>query len=198
MSNLTPKQQQMVMVGLVAAMLVVATYMLVISPQSAKMAENETVKTEYSEKKASADTMIANEEAFVADMKSVEERLGEIEDQLAEGDIFLWVNLLLQKFKSSHDFKVEIPSVGREQRVRIGTIPEFPYEAAQFRVAGTGHFHDIGAYIMTFENEHPYIRVQNLTLDPGGADDVAEFPEILSFSMELVALIKPVEEEEEK
>jgi len=198
MSNLTPKQQQMVMVGLVAAMLVVATYMLVISPQSAKMAENETVKTEYSEKKASADTMIAKEEAFVADMKSVEQRLGEIEDQMAEGDIFLWINLLLQKFKSNHDFKVDIPSVGREQRVRIGMIPEFPYEAAQFRVAGTGHFHDIGAYIRTFENEHPYIRVQNLTLDPGSADDVAEYPEILSFSMELVALIKPVEEEEEE
>jgi Tfp pilus assembly protein PilO len=200
MSNLTPKQQQMVMVGLVAAMLVVATYMLVISPQSAKMAENETVKTEYAEKKANADTMIANEEAFAADMESVKERLGAIEDQMAEGDIFLWFNLLLQKFKTKHKgkFDVEIPSVGREQRVRIGTIPEFPYEAAQFRVAGTGHFHDIGGYIMTFENEHPYIRVQNLTLDPGGADDVAEHPEILSFSMELVALIKPVEEEEEE
>ena len=156
MSNLTQKQQQMVMVGLVAAMLVVATYMLVISPQRAKMVENETIKTEYGDKKAQAETLIAKEDQFNADMDAVKARLTEIEEQMAEGDIFLWINLLLNKFKSEHkQFDVEIPSVGREQRVTIGAIPEFPYEAAKFRVAGTGHFHDLGSYIKTFENEHP-------------------------------------------
>lgn len=198
MSNLTQKQQQMVMAGLIAAMLVVATYMLVISPQRAKMAENVSVVTEYTEKKAKADRMISQEAAFHADMDAVKAKLGAIEDQMAEGDIFLWVNLLLQEFKTKHKLDVEIPSVGREQRVTVGTIPEFPYDAAKFRVAGSGHFHDIGTYIKTFENEHPYIRIQNLTLEPSRANEAGETNEKLSFSMELVALIKPLDEEAEE
>ncbi len=196
--NLTQKQQQLVMVGLVAAMLVVATWLMVLSPQAAKMAENETVVTEYTEKKGKADAMIAKEAQFKADMATVKAKLGEIEDQMAEGDVYLWMSLLLQKFKSKYGFDVDIPSVGRDQRVRIGALPEFPYDAAMFKISGTGHFHDIGTYIKTFENDHPFIRVQNLVMTPVGPTEDGDSAEVLSFSAELVALVKPLEEEEGK
>ena len=183
------------MVGIVAGALILATYMLVIGPQRVKMAENLATKEEYTEKKAKADEMIAKEAAFQADLKAVESRLGEIEAQMAQGDVFLWMNSVVREFKAKHKFKVDIPAVDRELRVGIGVIPDFPYQAAMYRVTGTGHFHDIGAYISTFENEHPFIRIQNINMQPAPSENPKDKSEKLSFSMELVALIKPVEEE---
>ena len=154
-------------------------------------------KAEFTEKKQKADAMIAKEGEFQSDIETVKKRLGEIEAQMAQGDVFLWMNSLLREFKKKHNFKVEIPSVDRELRTQVGVIPDFPYQAAMFRVTGSGYFHDIGSYISTFETEHPFIRIQNINMQPAPSLDPEDKSEKLSFSMELVALIKPVEEESE-
>lgn len=181
------------MVGLGSAMLIVVTYMFIIMPQSEKRDEAKATIDKFVEKKEQADKILAMEEEFHADMASIRSRLDHVEEQMADGDLYLWVNLLLQKFKAKYGYNVDIPSISRERRIPIGTIPEFPYEAAAFTLNGTGHFHDIGAYVKTLENDFPFVRVQNLVLMPSGND-----AEKLEFSMELVALIKPVEEEEEE
>jgi len=191
--NLTKKQEQLVMVGLGSAMLIVVAYMFIITPQSEKRAEAKGTIDKFVEKKEAADKILAKETEFTADMDAIRARLDKVEDQMADGDLYLWVNLLLQKFKAKYGFGVDIPSVGRERRIPIGTIPDFPYEAASFALSGTGHFHDIGAYVRTLENDFPFVRIQNLVLMPAG-----DKSEKLELRMELVALIKPVREEEEE
>ena len=80
MSNLTPKQQQIVLVGIFAFFLVFATWSFVISPQGAKMTENEDLRAEFEDKKAKAETMIKNEKAFEEDLASAQARLDDIQN----------------------------------------------------------------------------------------------------------------------
>lgn len=188
------KKQQIILVVIGALALVAATYIVAIGPQRLKMTENEATKKEFTEKKEKADAMIAKEAEFKSDLAAVQQRLGALEGQMAQGDVFLWMNARLREFKTKYNFKVDIPSVDRELRVPVGVIPDFPYQAALFRVTGTGYFHDIGSYIRTFENDHPFIRVQNIMMQPAPSVNPEEQSEKLSFSMELVTLIKPVVE----
>lgn len=188
------KKQQLTLVVIGALALIAATYIVAIGPQRLKMSENEATNAEFGEKKSKADAMIAKEAEFKSDLEAVEKSLKDIEAQMAQGDVFLWMNARLREFKTKYNFKVDIPSVDRESRVPVGVLPDFPYQAALFRVTGTGHFHDIGSYVRTFENDHPFIRIQNIVMQPSPALNLEEKSEKLSFSMELVTLIKPVEE----
>ena len=49
-----------------------------------------------------------------ARLEAVEKRLGDIESQMAQGDVFLWMNAKLRDFKAKHNFKVDIPAVDRD------------------------------------------------------------------------------------
>jgi len=70
----------------------------------------------------------------------------------------------------------------------MSLIPNFPYEQASITVAGRAHFHDFGRFVADFENQFPHIRVLNLDLD---LDTVSTQPEMLSFKMDIVTLVKP-------
>jgi hypothetical protein len=100
--------------------------------------------------------------------------------------------MTMNRFRA--DRKVDIPQFSREVTTEIGVFPKFPYKAALFNVRGTAHFHDLGKFIADFENTYPYLRVQNLDLEPAAqtaATSAPTEPEKLSFKMEIVALINP-------
>ena len=72
-------------------------------------------------------------------------------------------------------------------------LPKFPYRAAAFNLRGTAFFHDFGAFVADFENTFPYMRIQNIELDPAStsAATSSDHSEKLSFRMEIVALVSP-------
>jgi hypothetical protein len=92
---------------------------------------------------------------------------------------------MLNKFKANYE--LDIPMIGSETVGPVGMFPEFPYETATFRVSGSGHFYEFGKFLCEFENQHPYIRVQNLDLEP----DPTPNSEKINFRMDVVTLIKP-------
>ena len=93
-------------------------------------------------------------------------------------------------------YKVEIPQFSREVTGDVAMLPKFPYRGATFTVKGSAYFHDFGKFLADFENAFPYIRVQNLQLSPMAAPATAtgeiKMTEELSFRMELVTLINPL------
>jgi hypothetical protein len=124
-----------------------------------------------------------------ADLSEAKKTLAEKESDMASGDVFSWVFNSLRRFKTP--YKVEIPQfspIGPTSPMSL--LPNFPYQQATLTVAGTAHYHDLGRFLADFENQFPHIRVLNLTLD-GNAGAMAEDPEMLSFKMEIVTLVKP-------
>lgn len=147
-------------------------------------------------KKGDADNQLQMMETAVTNAGPVEAVLAEVSTALAEkestmasGDLYSWSINTMKSFKASH--KVEIPQFGPvTQPTEVSLLPRFPYKQAAFNVSGKAYYHDLGRFITEFENQYPFMRVVNLTLNldpnPAGGDR-----EKLLFKMDIITLVKP-------
>jgi hypothetical protein len=107
------------------------------------------------------------------------------------GDMYSWIILTVNTFKENYG--VEIPQFSREVAAEVGMFAKFPYRAAVFHLRGTARYHEFGRFVADFENAFPYMRIQNIELDPSAASaaNAQNDPERLAFRMEIVALVNP-------
>ncbi len=124
-------------------------------------------------------------------LEAATEKLHALETGMASGDLYSWMIMTVNKFRAGH--RVDIPQFSREVPTEVGVLPKFPYKAALFNVRGTAYFHDLGTFLADFENNFPYLRVQNLELEPATASSATTTgdPEKLAFRMEIITLVNP-------
>ncbi len=128
-----------------------------------------------------------NLEVEVAEAASA---LGQLEAQMATGDIYSWAVNTLREFRQG--YKVEMPQVAQPVIGENQLLPGFPYRQASIAVSGSAYFYDFGMFIADFENRHPFARIINLETKPAGSlGGEAQDPERLTFTMEIVFLVKP-------
>jgi hypothetical protein len=131
---------------------------------------------------------IKNADQLEADVEVFSKKLQALEEEMAPGDVYLWMVNTIRGFKLP--YKVEIPQFSQPEVKDMTLLPKFPYKQATLTVGGTGYYHDFGRFIADFENRFPHFRVMNLDLEPMpgvmGGDR-----EKLSFKMDVVTLIKP-------
>ena len=120
-------------------------------------------------------------------------RLREQEDEMASGDLNSWMYNTVRRFKLP--YRVEIAQYSSVDAPKeMNMLPKFPYRQATIAIKGTGYFHDIGKFVADLENHFPHLRVLNMELEPNPAvGGTATEPERekLSFTMDIVALVKP-------
>jgi cell division protein FtsL len=127
-------------------------------------------------------------------LETVEKELKQKEAGMASGELFFWLDSKLNEFIQQNNLvEVDISNKSRGEAADVGILPLFPYKAVKYALRGTAYYHDFGRFVAAFENAFPYMRLQNVELVPGGQFDSSD-PERLSFRMEIVALLKPVEE----
>jgi hypothetical protein len=146
-------------------------------------------KSENDNKLVAMETAVKNADQVAAALAEVSESLAEKEATMASGDIYSWSINTMKKFKS--DYKVEIPQFGPiSSQTEVNLLPRFPYKQATLNVGGKAHYHDLGRFITDFENQFPFMRVVNLSLDVNPGPDGSE-REKLSFKMDIITLVKP-------
>src|SRR4051794_8839037 len=146
--------------------------------------------SELHEKKAAAERKLQQMRETVKNAERIETELGEakkalegLEEDMASGDLNAWAINALRTFKAG--YKVDMPQFSPLGPVSdMPLIPGFPYKQATVTVAGTAHFHDLGKFIADFENQHPHMRILNLTLD-GSQNAASDEMEKLNFKMEI-------------
>jgi hypothetical protein len=107
---------------------------------------------------------------------------------MATGDLYAWTINTLRQFKLS--YKVEIPQFSQIDGPKdMNMLAGFPYKQANMTISGTALYHDFGKFVSDFENQYPYMRVLNLSLEPISAIVGADH-EKLAFKMEIAALVK--------
>jgi hypothetical protein len=130
-------------------------------------------------------------------LEAAQQKLKDIESGMASGDMYSWIIQTLNSFLTAHNFRaerrVEIPQFSREVAAEVGLFPKFPYKAVIFNVRGTAYYHDFGKFVAEFENTFPFLRLQNIELEPaaGSSATATGDPEKLAFKMEIVALVNP-------
>jgi hypothetical protein len=132
---------------------------------------------------------IEDAEVIEAQLLEASNRLARAESTMASGDLYAWAINTLKQFKLP--YHVEIPQFSQVDGPKdMSMLPSFPYKQASMTVSGTAQFYDFGRFIADFENEFPYVRVLNLTLEPVSAM-IPTDRERLSFKLEVAALVKP-------
>ena len=180
----------LVCIGTVAA--IAGLYYSVIGSQRRSL---ETIAGRHGEqqsKLANAERLIGNASAIQKNLEAATGQLKAIESNMASGDMYSWIILTVNSFKEN--YRVEIPQFSREVPSEVGMYVKFPYRAAVFNVRGTAYYHDFGKFVADFENAFPYMRIQNVELEPptSSNSNVQNDQEKLAFKMEIVALVNPV------
>jgi Tfp pilus assembly protein PilO len=195
MKNLPKEKRDRIILTLLGAAAVTAgLYYGVISPQRKALVESERKQIEQENKISSAERLIGNVSQIERNVEQAIGQLKAIETTMASGDMYSWVIQTINAFKENYE--VDIPQFSREVAADVGMFPRFPYKAAVFHLRGTGRYRDFGRFVADFENSFPYMRIQNIELEPAGANNptggtAANAREKLAFKMEIVALVKP-------
>ena len=181
------KQQQLILVVLVTVGVLAGLWLLLIKAQQENLRH-------LAEKKAATQQKLQQIRHAIATAAEVEQQLCESQKVLAKdeegmafGDLYSWTITTLRTFKAG--YKIEIPQFSQIDGPKdVSLLPSFPYKQASLMVAGTASFHEFGRFVADFENQFPFIRVLNISLEPAMA---AADREKLSFRMEIAALVKP-------
>lgn len=182
------KKDRLVLVCVVAAVVIAGLWFGVVNIQQGKLAADQKKIQDAIDKVEKAKRLADLAPKIEENLTAAKTKLDEVEGSMASGDLYSWVILTLNKFRAAH--QVNIPDFSRELRGPVGVLPNFPYEAATFTVRGSAYYHDLGKFLADFENSFPYIRVQNLEIEPATLSGQTD-RERLAFKLEIVALIKP-------
>ncbi len=183
------KRDRLILVCLGTAVIMAGLYYGVISMQQRSLMETAKKYAEHEIKLGNAERLVGNADQIEKGLEVATANLKAIESRMPSGDIYSWIILTVNNFKDK--YQVEIPQFSREVPTDVGIYAKFPYRAASFTLRGTAHFHKLGEFIADFENTFPYMRLQNLELEPASASNASaqEDQEKLAFKVDVVTLL---------
>jgi hypothetical protein len=182
------KRNQLILVILVTGCAIAGIWFGLIRFQQQKL-EELALSTKTAEQRLEQ-VRQAIETADVLEQRLVEasKRLANIESSMASGDIYAWTINTLRQFKLG--YKVEIPQFSQiDGPKEMNMLAGFPYKQANMTISGTALYTELGKFIADFENQFPYMRVLNLSLEPVPAVNGAD-KERLAFRLEVAALVR--------
>jgi hypothetical protein len=182
------KRLQLVMVALVTVGIIGGLWFGVIATQQGKIsAIARQSKNLQGEIEKIQKVVVGSSEVDTALITATNQLL-KIESAMPSGDLFSWIVSSLKQFNTP-GYKVDMPQIGSPNVSGVRAFPEFPYSQAVVAVSGSAYYYEFGKFLADLENRFPYLRVQNLNLEPGYGT-TAEEHEKLNFHMEIVNLVK--------
>ena len=190
MKNLSnEKRKQLVLVVLLTAGAMIGTAYGLIKPQYQKREKLVQARLAAERRLQQMRQSIEHADQVEAQLCETRKLLDKVEEGMASGDLYSWSINTIRQFKLP--YKVEIPQFSQIDGPReTSMLAGFPYKQATITIGGSASFYDFGKFVSEFENQFPYSRLLNLTLEPitgvGSGDR-----EKLSFKVQIATLVKP-------
>lgn len=182
------KRNQLVLVVLVTGCLLVGLWFGLVRFQQESLAVLGQSKIASEQRLDQVRQAIDAADVIENQLADAQQRLGKIESTMASGDLYSWTINTLRQFKPG--YKVEIPQYSQIDGPKdMNMLAGFPYKQANMTISGTAFYTDLGKFVADFENQFPYMRILNLSLEPVPAL-VGSDKEKLAFRMEIAALVK--------
>lgn len=196
------KRDRLLLVCLGTAAILCALYLLVVTAQRTALAACAEQTDLAKDKLAKAERWLRMAPGIQSRLEACRQELASRQEQMAPLDKFKWFYNTLEGFLTRH--QVKLIDITREPQVgEVGVLPKFPYQAAVFGVKLRARYHDFGKFLADFENEFPYMRVQNIEIEPEILSQASSFTETseqerrasvseaLAINMRVVTLVKP-------
>jgi hypothetical protein len=182
------KRNQLILVILLTSCVVAGLWFGLIRFQQSRL-EQLALSTKAAEQRLEqVRQSIETADVVEAKLGEAGKRLSAIESTMANGDLYAWTINTLRTFKVG--YKVEIPQFSQiDGPKEMNMLAGFPYKQANMTISGTALYSDLGKFVADFENQFPYMRVLNLSLEPVPAMNGGE-KERLTFRMEIATLVK--------
>ena len=84
-----------------------------------------------------------------------------------------------------------ILDVTQPEFASVGLIPNFPYQAGLFGVRVSGRYQEIGRFFADLENKYPYMRVQDVRMQPQVIQNSPGAPDEVIAEFKIVTLFNP-------
>ena len=183
------KRDRLILLCLGTAVIMAGLYYGVISLQQKSLQDMAKKKFEQEGKLGNAQRLAGNADQIQKGLDDATAKLKAIEATMPSGDMYSWIILTVNTFKER--YQIDIPQFSREVPTEVGLYAKFPYRAAAFTLRGTAHFHKLGQFIADFENAFPYMRLQNIELEPASTSNASaqDDQEKLAFKVEVVTLV---------
>ncbi len=182
------KRLHLTLVAIVTVGIIVGLWFGLIDAEKTKIKEiarkSDSVEAEISKIQK---VVVETSEVGVA-IKEATNRLYTIESKMPAGDLFSWIVSSIKQFNVP-SYKVDMPQIGAPTVDKVRMFSDFPYNQASVAVSGSAYYYEFGKFLADLENHFPYLRVQNLSLEPGFGT-TAEEHEKLTFRMEIITLVK--------
>jgi hypothetical protein len=183
------KRNKILVVAMVTVAAIGGLWFEMIGSLQGRLAET-TKKTDATRQQIlDMERVVHDAESVKTNLLAVTQKMDEVENGMASGDLYAWIISAIKRFNVPA-YKVEIPQFGSPVEGQVTMLPNFPYRQATIAVGGVAYYYDFGKFLADLENHFPYLRVQNLVLEPSGSAN-PEDKEKLSFRMEIVMLVKP-------
>ena len=182
------KRNQLILVILLTSCVVAGLWFGLIRFQQSRL-EQLALSTKAAEQRLEqVRQSIETADVVEAKLGEAGKRLSAIESTMANGDLYAWTINTLRTFRVG--YKVEIPQFSQiDGPKEMNMLAGFPYKQANMTISGTALYSDLGKFVADFENQFPYMRVLNLSLEPVPAMNGGE-KERLTFRMEIATLVK--------
>jgi Tfp pilus assembly protein PilO len=183
------KQQHLVLVALVTVMALGGLAYGLIRPQYQNWQSLKGKKEAAKRQLQQVMQTIENAEQIDSSLCEAKRQLDKVEEGMPSGDLYSWAITTIRTFKLP--YKVEIPQYSQIDGPRDTTLlPTFPYKQATITIGGNAQFTEFGRFVADLENQFPYFRLLNVSLEPVSAASGAD-RERLAFKMEIAMLVKP-------
>lgn len=186
------KRDRLILLVLGTLVIVVGLYYGLITMQQKTLLNTAKKKIEQEDKLGRGQRMVGNAAAIQKGLEQATAQLKAVEATMPSGDMYSWViltiNTFVNSFNETHRARIDIPQFSREVSCEIGMYGRFPYRAASFVLRGTAFYHEFGRFVSDFENAFPYMRIQNIELEPSPVTSSAnpDDAERLQFKIEVV------------
>jgi Tfp pilus assembly protein PilO len=184
--NWLPKERRnlFIIVVMMTVAVLALIYFSLISSQHGTLSKIAANRQTAQNKIEEIEKTIKNSRLTASQLDDLTLDLSHAETDMASGDLYSWTYATIRQFKQP--YKVEIPEIGPPKVGEVELLPAFPYKQITFSVTGKAFYHDLGKFVADFENAFPHARLVDLNITPSVGNG-----EQLSFSMDIIALVKP-------
>src|SRR4051794_36582526 len=130
------KRTKIVLVLILTVGVIAGLWFGLISYQKSKLGQVSQKIDDLKGQIANIQKTVADAKKLEADLASCSEKLDQIENTMASGDLFSWMVSTLKQFNVP-TYKVEIPQFGAPSVGEVTLLPSFPYKQATVAVGGT-------------------------------------------------------------
>jgi hypothetical protein len=183
------KKMQLTLVAIVTVGVIAGLWFLLIGAQNDRSAEITRRIAGVQQEHDKMQKVITGASELKQELTDATNRLSHIEAAMPSGDLFSWIVSSLKQFNVP-SYRVDMPQIGAPSVSPVGMFADYPYNEATVAVSGTAYYYELGKFIADMENRFPYLRIQNLALEPG-VGTTPEEHEKLTFHMQIIILVKP-------